>query len=73
MSWWTGIGIVERQENFSVSAGFELITHGLLVQEHNYSATTHNESYSSEVSNSKCTSTSETTVHVIALPFKERF
>ena len=33
---------VEGQENFPVSAGFELITHGLLVQEHNYSATTHN-------------------------------
>ena len=27
--------------NFPVSAGFELTTHGLLVQEHNYSATTH--------------------------------
>ena len=33
---------VEGQESFPVSAGFELITHGLLVQEHNYSATTHN-------------------------------
>ena len=32
---------VEGQENFPVSAGFELTTHGLLVQEHNYSATTH--------------------------------
>ena len=33
---------VEGQENFPISAGFELITHGLLVEEHNYSATTHN-------------------------------
>ena len=33
---------VEGQKNFPVSAGFELITHGLLIQEHNYSATTHN-------------------------------
>ena len=32
---------VEGQEKFPVSAGFELTTHGLLVQEHNYSATTH--------------------------------
>ena len=32
---------VEGQENFLVSAGFELTTHELLVQEHNYSATTH--------------------------------
>ena len=35
---------VEGQENFPVSAGFELTTHGLLVQEHNYSATTHSPS-----------------------------
>ena len=34
---------VEGQESFPVSAGFELTTHGLLVQEHNYSATTHNQ------------------------------
>ena len=33
---------VEGQESFPVSAGLELITHGLLVQEHNYSATMHN-------------------------------
>ena len=33
---------VEGQENFPVSAGFELTTHGLLVQEHNFSANTHN-------------------------------
>ena len=32
---------VEGQESFSVSDGFELIAQGLLVQEHNYSATTH--------------------------------
>ena len=32
---------VEGQESFPVSAGFELTTLGLLVQEHNYSATTH--------------------------------
>ena len=32
---------VEGQENFPVSAGFELTIQGLLVQEHNYSATTH--------------------------------
>ena len=31
---------VEGQENFSVSAGFVLTTHGLLVQELNYSVTT---------------------------------
>ena len=30
---------VEGQENLPVSAGFELTTLGLLVQEHNYSAT----------------------------------
>ena len=30
---------VEGQESFPVSAGFELTTQGLLVQEHNYSAT----------------------------------
>ena len=28
------------QENYPTSAGFELTTHELLVQEHNYSATT---------------------------------
>ena len=32
---------VEGQEKFPVSAGYELTTQGLLVQEHNYSATTH--------------------------------
>ena len=32
---------VEGQESFPVSPGFELTTLGLLVQEHNYSATTH--------------------------------
>ena len=32
---------VKGQEGFPVSAGFELTTLGLLVQEHNYSATTH--------------------------------
>ena len=32
---------VEGQESFPVSAGFELTTQELLVQEHNYSATTH--------------------------------
>ena len=32
---------VEGQESFPVSAGFELTTQGLLVQEHNYSATAH--------------------------------
>ena len=35
---------VEGQEDFPVSAGFELTIHGLLVQEHNYSATTHSHS-----------------------------
>ena len=34
---------VEGQENFPVSAGFELTILGLLVQERNYSATTHNQ------------------------------
>ena len=28
-----------EQKNFAISAGFELTTHGLLVQEHNYLAT----------------------------------
>ena len=32
---------VEGQESFPVSAGFELTYQGLLVQEHNYCATTH--------------------------------
>ena len=32
---------VEGQESFPVSVGFELTTQGLLVQERNYSATTH--------------------------------
>ena len=32
---------VEGQESFLVSAGFELTTLELLIQEHNYSATTH--------------------------------
>ena len=32
---------VDGQERSPVSAGFELTTLGLLVQEHNYSATTH--------------------------------
>ena len=32
---------VERQESFSVSAGFELTNLKLLVQEHNYSSNTH--------------------------------
>ena len=42
MSWvdWCGKMLKDRKF-FLVSAGFELITHGLLVQEHNYSATTH--------------------------------
>ena len=38
---------VEGQESFPVSAGFELTTQGLLVQEHNYSATTHPKTLSS--------------------------
>ena len=29
----------EGENNFAISAGFELTTHWLLVQEHNYSAT----------------------------------
>ena len=32
---------VKGQESFPVSAGFELTSQGLFVQEHNYSATTH--------------------------------
>ena len=40
---------VEGQKNFPVSAGFELTTHGLLVQEHNYSATTHSSNQSDDV------------------------
>ena len=32
---------IEGQESFPFSAVFELTTQGLLVQEHNYSATTH--------------------------------
>ena len=33
---------VEGQERFPVSAGFELTTQELLIQEQNYSAITHN-------------------------------